>query len=105
MSEVHSQAADIFEKAATYIREYGWQVTGMGRHGMPRCSMGALASAHPDVIWDKELSVLMHQKLNAELNGLCLTEFNYQFNDGEKVARLFEQVASYLRHADALVGV
>lgn len=90
------QAADIFKKAADYIRYYGWQVTGMGYYGGPRCSMGALASAHPDEVWDGDLSDLMYQMLYGELDGIGLTEFNYKHKDGERVAQLFEQVATKL---------
>jgi hypothetical protein len=91
------EAADIFQKAATYIRTYGWQVTGMSQHGMPRCSMGALASAHQDPIWDEDLADLMYQQLYDVLNGISLTEFNHKYQDGEKVAQLFDQVAAKLR--------
>ena len=90
---LRSQAAAIFKHAAAYIRAYGWQVTGMSRHGLPRCSMGALASAHRDKMWDKELAELMYSQLYEELDGLTLTEFNYRYNDGEKVAQLFDKVA------------
>jgi hypothetical protein len=87
------QAAIIFERAASYIREHGWQVTGMSEHGKPRCSMGALASAHPSEVWDEQLARLMYQNLSEELGDIGLTEFNYTHNDGEKVAQLFERVA------------
>lgn len=99
------QASGIFGKAASYIRNYGWQVSGMGQHGKPRCSMGALASAHSDKIWDKNLSSLMYRELYKELDGLSLTEFNWKHNNGEKVAQLFEQVATKLRYAYALADV
>jgi hypothetical protein len=105
MDEAAVQAADIFERAAVYIRRYGWQVTGMSRHGKSRCSMGALASAHPDEVWDESLAQLMYQELYDELNGIGLTEFNYAHNDGERVAQLFERVAVKLRHACRLVNV
>jgi len=91
------QAADIFEAAAAYIREYGWQVTGMSQHGQPRCSMGALASAYPAKSWNPKLSGLMYQKLYQELGGIDLTEFNHKHRSGEEVAQLFERVAANLR--------
>lgn len=101
-------AARIFMDAAAYIRTYGWQKTGMGIYGQPRCSMGALASAHREQKWDRNLSALMYRELKAELHGLSLTQFNYRYDDGEKVARLFESVAMRLlrpevRH-QAVVG-
>jgi hypothetical protein len=95
------RAADIFIKAASYIRRYGWQVTGMSQHGKPRCSMGALASACSDKVWDKHLSQVMYQVLYDELGGIGLTEFNYKHHDGEKVAQLFERVAMRLCYAYA----
>jgi hypothetical protein len=94
--EVKKQAAQIFLDAAVYIRKYGWQVTGMGRHGQPRCSMGALASVWPEQTNDKNLSSLMYSTLYSELGGMTLTQFNYKFNDGKKVAHLYEQVATSL---------
>jgi len=41
----------------------------------------------------------MYEELYETLNGLSLTEFNYKYNDGEKVARLFEDVAAKLCRA------
>jgi hypothetical protein len=58
--------------------------------------MGALASAHPKTQWDNGLSRLMYQRLYKELNGISLTQFNYQYNNGEKVAQLYERVAASL---------
>src|SRR5947207_1596085 len=95
---VESQAAQIFLKAAAYIRKYGWQKEGMGKHGQPRCSMGALASAYPQPKWDEDLSDLVYRALYQELSGASLTQFNYQFERGEKVAQLYELVAEKLRH-------
>ena len=92
------QAAGILLKAADYIRQYGWQVEGMGQHGRPRCSMGALASASPVKNWDQRLSDMMYRTLYQELNGLTLTQFNHKYNDGEQVARLFERTALKLNH-------
>jgi hypothetical protein len=89
------QAAKIFLKAASYIRTYGWQKTGMGIYGQPRCSMGALASAQSGT-WDKDVSALMYRELRGELRGVSLTQFNYH-HDGEQVARLFEKVAAKLQ--------
>ncbi|HKB88738.1 MAG TPA: hypothetical protein VKC53_03760 [Patescibacteria group bacterium] len=94
--KVTLQAARIFSKAAEYIRCYGWQESGMGVDGAPRCSMGALASANPEKIWNKKLGSLMYNTLYKELNGESLTEFNKRVKSGEKVARLFERVASML---------
>ena len=96
--ETYQQAVSIFRRAASYIRTYGWQVTGMSRHGLPRCSMGALASAHDEAIWDHGLAELMYEKLYDELDSLSLTEFNYKYKNGEKVAKLFERVARNLTH-------
>lgn len=93
------QAADIFAKAAAYIRTYGWQEVGMSEHGRPRCSMGALASAHDERVWDSEVAALMYQTLNRKLSGVGLTEFNRRASGGEDVARLFEQVAAELCEA------
>jgi hypothetical protein len=93
------EAAKTFWAAAEYIREYGWQVTGMSKHGNPRCSMGALASARGEDVWESNLASLMYAKLYDELGGISLTEFNYLHNDGEYVARLFELVSKKLsRH-------
>lgn len=94
---VRAQAAQIFLNAAAYIRSYGWQKTGMGLYGQPRCSMGALASAHYEQEWNQNLSALMYRELGKELNGISLTQFNYRHNDGETVARLFESVAIKLQ--------
>lgn len=88
-----AQASDIFLKAAAYIRKYGWRVEGMSRHGQPRCSMGALASVGPSGKWDDNLSKLMYDKLYKELNGLSFTQFNHKFQNGEKVACLYENIA------------
>jgi hypothetical protein len=95
-SELNLQAVTIFKKAALYIRTYGWQVTGMGTYGLPRCSMGALASAHETKKWNINLSKLMYRKLYEELNGLTLTEFNYKHSNGDSVAVLYECVASQM---------
>ena len=96
-----SNAAGIFLKAAAYIRQYGWQVEGMGTYGQPRCSMGALASAYQQQRWDKRLSQLMYQTLYKELHGISLTQFNHQYKDGEKVAQLYERVAAKLQQTQA----
>lgn len=63
--------------------------------------MGALASAHREKIWDKKLAELMYEELYEELGGLSLTDFNYLYNDGEKVACLFERVAANLAKSSA----
>ncbi len=102
---IRSQAADIFLNAAAYIRTYGWQKTGMGLYGSPRCSMGALASAHQQQKWNQNLAALMYSELREELNGLSLTQFNYRCNDGEKVARLFERVAIRLQKKQSQPGL
>lgn len=91
--ELKKQAAEIFISAAGYIRNYGWQVSGMSKHGKPRCSMGALQSSYKKSRWEDELSALMYNTLYKELNGLSLTQFNYKHQSGEKVARLYEQAA------------
>ncbi len=98
--EIYKQAASIFGKAATYIRTYGWQVTGMSEHRQPRCSMGALASAHRAENWNKNLAKFMYEKLYDELGGLSLTEFNYKYRNGEKVAELFDKVAHKISHSN-----
>lgn len=90
------QAAQIFLRAAEYIRTYGWQESGMSKHGLPRCSMGALESAGHKKRWDKDLSELMYKTLYRELGGINLTEFNAKYKSGEKVARLFERTARAL---------
>ena len=94
--KLRSQASSIFLKAAEYIRKYGWQVSGMSEDGKPRCSMGALESVHPVAKWDRRLASLMYQTLYKQLNGISLTQFNYQFRSGEKVAELFENTARSL---------
>jgi len=100
-SRTRLQAARIFLDAAAYIHAYGWRRAGMGVYGQPRCSMGALASAHPHQTWDSELSALMYQKLNEELDGISLTQFNHRYG-GEAVARLFERAAAKLQQREAL---
>jgi hypothetical protein len=95
---IEDQAAMVFLKAASYIRKYGWRKEGMSKHGQPRCSMGALASAHSRQQWNKNLSVLMYKALYEELSGLSLTQFNCKYQSGEKVAELYERVAEKLRH-------
>jgi len=94
---LQAQAASIFLKAANYIRRYGWQGEGMGQPGRPRCSMGALDSAHPQTEWDKQLANLMYQTLYDELGGLSLTQYNHKVQDGEQVARLYDRVARRLQ--------
>lgn len=85
----------IFLRAADYIRRYGWQRSGMGLYGQPRCSMGALASAHREPKWDTRLSALMYRELKEELDGISLTQFNYR-HEGKEVAHLFERIAARL---------
>jgi hypothetical protein len=94
--ELRKQAAQIFLNAAVYIRKYGWQVSGMSKHGSPRCSVGALESAYSKPKWDKELASLMYDTLYRELKGVSLTQFNYKYKNGEKVAQLYEQTATSL---------
>jgi hypothetical protein len=96
MKQIDAKAAEIFQKAASYIRKYGWQVEGMGQHGRPRCSMGALDSAYPKIEWDKNLAGRMYEVLYKELSGLSLTQFNSKYQSGEKVAQLFERAAAKL---------
>ncbi|HUB94213.1 MAG TPA: hypothetical protein VMB52_06955 [Verrucomicrobiae bacterium] len=90
------KAATIFRKAAAYIRKYGWQVEGMSEDGKPRSSMGALASAYPKKTWEKDLSSLMYDSLNSELQGISLTEFDHKVPNGTAVAKLFERTAVHL---------
>jgi hypothetical protein len=90
---LRAKAAQIFLKAASYIRNYGWQVEGMSEDGKPRCSMGALESAYQKEVWENDLSSLMYKSLYRQLNGISLTEFNHSMNDGVEVAKLFERTA------------
>lgn len=94
--DTNTKAYLIFKKAASYIRNYGWQVSGMSEHGLPRCSMGALESAHDEKEWDQDLARLMYSRLYEELDGLTLTQFNFKYKNGEKVAQLFDRVANAL---------
>jgi hypothetical protein len=96
-SQIQSQAAELFLKAAAYIRQYGWQEEGMGEYGQPRCSMGALDSACPRGEWQPEVAEVMFEELNHELHGMSLTQYNHKFHDGEKVAQLYEQAAQDLK--------
>jgi hypothetical protein len=100
-NEVELEAANIFRKAAAYIRRYGWQQEGMGEHGAPRCSMGALDSAYPQIEWDKELASLMYTVLYDELGGISLTQFKSKYRSGEKVAHLFDRTAVRLQRGFA----
>lgn len=102
-NDLNNQAAFIFRRAAGYIRNYGWQVSGMSVDGLPRCSMGALASAHKVSVWNKALAKHMYHSLYQELNGLTLTEFNYKHNDGEIVAELFDRASTRLSATKSLV--
>lgn len=90
---VRRKASHIFLAAAQYIESIGWQEKGMGVHGGPRCSMGALASAHLDAIWDPQLSAIMYAALVRELQGISLTEFNRRARNGTDVARLLRSAA------------
>jgi hypothetical protein len=38
--------ADVYEKAAEYLEEYGWIQGDLGHQGGPRCFVGALRSAN-----------------------------------------------------------
>ncbi len=93
---VKRQAATIFMDAADYIKRYGWQVEGMGKHSEPRCSMGALASAYPAKKWEPELAQLMYQELQKSLKGMPLTEYNFAYQDPSKVIELFTNTAKAL---------
>lgn len=88
-----AKAAQIFLNAASYIRNYGWQVEGMSEDGKPRCSMGALESAYKKEKWESSLSSLMYETMYRQLNGITLTEFNHKVKDGLEVAKLFERTA------------
>jgi len=96
LKSLEERAARIFLDAAGYIRQYGWQVSGMAKYGQPRCSMGALASAYRNKRWDRKLSSLMYSVLGKELKGEKLTHFNERVRDGEEVALLFERSANSL---------
>jgi hypothetical protein len=98
MSErkLKKNAAQVFLRAAAYIRKHGWQVSGMSEYGKPRCSMGALESAYPKARWEEDLATLMYETLYKQLNGISLTQFNYKYKNGEKVAKLYERVAASL---------
>lgn len=96
MDNTKQKATTIFLKAAQYIRQHGWQVSGMSEHGKPRCSMGALQSAGPNKKWDKDLAKLMYHQLQKQLGGINLTEFNHTHRNGEAVAKLFERTATSL---------
>jgi hypothetical protein len=102
-NDLRKRAGVIFRRAATYIRCYGWQVSGMSEDGLPRCSMGALASAYKAGVWNKKLAELMYQSLYQERDGLTLTEFNYTYRDGEMVAKLFDHVAARLLTKQRLI--
>ena len=97
MKDAEQRAAEIFLKAADYIRQYGWQKEGMGEYGRPRCSMGALDSALPRGQWDNKTARLTYKTLYKELDGLSLTQFNFKYQSGEKVAQLYERAARRLR--------
>ena len=90
------EAAQIFLDAADYIEKYGWQKTEMSEHGKPRCSMSALTSVQPKVVFDCALSALMFEALYDELGGITLTEFNEQAKNGSEVALLFRKTATKL---------
>ena len=92
--DLRDLAARIFLDAAQYIRQLGWRVEGMAHDGEPRCSMGALASAYPEEYWNETMSQLMYSYLYEELDGISLTQFNHKYEDGEKVAQLYERVAA-----------
>jgi hypothetical protein len=95
--DFRTKAASVFLGASAYIRKYGWQREGMSRHGKPRCSMGALESSYPRRKWNKKLAETMYKALYKQLGGITLTEFNHKFNNGEKVANLFERTARSLQ--------
>lgn len=95
-SDIYKQGAEIFFNAASYIEEYGWQISGMSEYGRPRCSMGALASAHREAVWDKDLSELMYDELSRALNGVPLSVFNEHARDSHDVVLLFRKVGRTL---------
>jgi len=99
----HEMASSIFLKAVGYVRTYGWQVVGMAEHGQPRCSMGALASAHPEPVWDKALSSVMYETLYETLVELSFSEFNRKVKNNQDVIDLFEKMAGLvLKKSDIL---
>ena len=91
--EICKKAASIYLKAADYVRTYGWQVKGMGKHGEPRCSMGALESAYPKAVWEKELSNVMYENLYETLGDISFSEFNLTVKSNNDVIKLFEKMA------------
>lgn len=40
-----AELAGVYERAAEYLEEYGWQQRRSGKHGGPRCFIGATLSA------------------------------------------------------------
>lgn len=70
----------------------------MGEPGRPRCSMGALDSAHPQIEWDKNLADIMYTTLYEELDGKSLTQYNHEAGRGEAVAQLYDRVARRLEN-------
>lgn len=40
-----AELADVYEKAAEYLEEYGWRQNSGGVHGGPRCLVGAIDSS------------------------------------------------------------
>ncbi len=96
----HEMASSIFLKAVGYVRTYGWQVVGMAEHGQPRCSMGALASAHPEPVWNKALSSAMYETLYETLGELSFSEFNRKVKNNQDVIDLFEKMAKSVLKKD-----
>ena len=96
----HEMASSIFLKAVGYVRTYGWQVVGMAEHGQPRCSMGALASAHPEPVWNKALSSAMYETLYETLGALSFSEFNRKVKNNQDVIDLFEKMAKSVLKKD-----
>ncbi len=46
--------SETLRAAAQYIREHGWRRQWYGRHGGPRCMLGALWSANPESAYRDE---------------------------------------------------
>lgn len=43
-AETKATLADVYEKAAEYLEEYGWTQRTLGNDGGPRCMMGGIYS-------------------------------------------------------------
>ncbi|MBP6098514.1 MAG: hypothetical protein KA477_00855, partial [Candidatus Levybacteria bacterium] len=64
------------------------------------CSMGALASAHPEPVWNKALSSAMYETLYETLGELSFSEFNRKVKNNQDVIDLFEKMAKSVLKKD-----